>query len=81
MITRTLWDLTCLSPTPEGECGWERTALTLEEQADRAQHAHVAETGHTRYLKTRSDYEDLDQRPSAATPLRAQLRVVTDTEA
>ncbi|WP_019548147.1 hypothetical protein [Streptomyces sulphureus] len=80
MITRTLWDVVCLSQAGGRECEAEANALPSEASADAWRGRHYRETGHTRYLRVRSDYEDLGQVPELAAPLRPGLRAVADPE-
>ncbi|WP_016905207.1 hypothetical protein [Streptomyces xiaopingdaonensis] len=82
MITRTLWDVVCTTRTGDRECEAEANALLSEARADSWRDRHQQQTGHTRYLRVRSDYEDLGPTPpNLPPPGRPELRAVANPEA
>ena len=82
MITRTLWDVVCTTQSGGRECEAEANALPSKARADAWRDRHRQQTGHTRYLRVRSDYEDLGPAPPNPASLgRPELRAVANPEA
>lgn len=85
MITRTLWDVVCLTRTDGRECQAEANALSSKASADAWRDRHHRETGHTHYLRIQADNEDLGQASTRRAKLpervRPGLRAVAEPEA